>query len=87
MAETIDYETREYEYAIHHISCDKCGKHICDSTEYDDGYYDDPSEYEQKIYVGGWYKLEAHLCDECKSKTTTELIKLLEDFGFEKERY
>lgn len=85
MAETIDYKTSEY--AVHHISCDECGKHICDSEEYDDGYYEDPSEYEQEIYIGNWYRYNAHLCDECMSKKTAELIKLLEDFGFEKERY
>ena len=51
MAEIIETKTAQYQYDIHKITCDKCGKHICDSEEYDDGYYDDPGEYEQKIYI------------------------------------
>lgn len=49
MAEIIETKTAQYQYDIHKITCDKCGKHICDSEEYDDGYYDDPGEYEQKF--------------------------------------
>lgn len=86
MAETISYETKKY--TIHHISCDECGKHICDSKEYDDGYYEDPSGYEQTINTYyGWYVLRANLCAECRNKKNEALKKLLIDFGFEKERY
>lgn len=86
MAETIDYKTKEY--AVHHIDCDKCGKHICDSEEYDDGYYYDPSKFEEKICINStWYRYRTNLCDECKKKTREAMIKMLTDFGFEKERH
>ena len=53
MAEIIETKIAQYQYNIHKITCDKCGKHIYDSEEYDDGYYDDPGEYEQAIYIEG----------------------------------
>ena len=49
MAEIIETKIAQYQYNIHKITCDKCGKHIYDSEEYDDGYYDDPGEYEQAM--------------------------------------
>ena len=65
MAEIIETKTAQYQYDIHKITCDKCGKHIVDSEEYDDGYYDDPGEYEQKSLH--WrkivYKLSMQLCE------------------------
>lgn len=83
MAEKIKYKQREY--IIHHIICDKCNKHICDSEEHDDGYYHDPSEYEQSWYLGGsWYKYTAQLCEECAAKTTNSLIEMLIGHGFRK---
>lgn len=83
MAELINYKTREYKYKVHQINCDKCNKHICNSEEYFDGCYDDPSEYEQSWYLGGnWYRYKAQLCEECAAKTTTELVKMITDFGF-----
>lgn len=83
MAEIIETKTAQYQYNIHKITCDKCGKHICDSEEYDDGYYDDPGEYEQKIYIEeNVYKLSMQLCEDCKRETTKLLIKILQDFGF-----
>ena len=77
MAEIIETKTAQYQYNIHKITCDKCGKHICDSEEYDDGYY------EQKIYIEeNVYKLSMQLCEDCKRETTKLLIKILQDFGF-----
>ena len=65
MAEIIETKIAQYQYNIHKITCDKCGKHIYDSEEYDDGYYDDPGEYEQAIYIeGNDYKLSMQLCED-----------------------
>ena len=36
MAEIIETKIAQYQYNIHKITCDKCGKHIYDSEEYDD---------------------------------------------------
>ena len=36
MAEIIETKTAQYQYNIHKITCDKCGKHIYDSEEYYD---------------------------------------------------
>ena len=87
MAEIIETKIAQYQYNIHKITCDICGKHIYDSEEYDDGYYDDPGEYEQAIYIeGNDYKLSMQLCEDCKRKTTKSLIDMLKDFGFRQEQ-
>jgi len=75
---------------VHEIYCDKCGEFICKSEEYDDGYYEDTSEYEQSICIhkgnsSEWYRYFSQLCGKCKRDTTNELTKILENFGFEKE--
>lgn len=83
MAEILSTECIQKTKVIHRIICDKCGVHICDSEEYDDGYYEDPSEYAQTIHIPGYccvYK--AQLCDKCQIKTTEELVKMLTNFGF-----
>ena len=87
MAEIIETKIAQYQYNIHKITCDKCGKHIYDSEEYDDGYYDDHGEYEQAICIeGSDYKLSMQLCEDCKRKTTKSLIDMLKDFGFRQEQ-
>ena len=83
MAEINETKTAQYQYNIHKITCDKCGKHIYDSEEYYDGYYDDPGVYEQKIHIeGDYYRLSMQLCEDCKRETTKLLIDMLKDFGF-----
>ena len=78
--EVVNYEV------THHISCDKCGKHICDSEECDDGWWDNPAEYRQSLHVdNNWYKLEMELCEDCKKNVTNKITETLISLGFKKE--
>ncbi len=65
--------------------CDDCGKFLGKSEEYDDGYYEKLGEFEVKFNFNGWYKLEKHLCDECKEKETKKIEKSLKELGFVKD--
>lgn len=71
----------------HEFYCDKCGKLIGSSKEWDDGYYEELGLYNQSINVtnDGWYKFSGHYCIDCKTAKKVEFMKLLFDFGFEKE--
>lgn len=87
-------ETKEIRttQTTHIITCDKCGKEICRSEEYDDGYWENPAEYEQKMLVNmpganERYKLTADLCRNCAEKKTAEIIEALKSLGFEKETW
>lgn len=85
MSETVFDKHIETAEIIHQINCDKCNKCICESEEHDDGYYYNPSEYTQKIFIDNkWYEYNAQLCEECKRITTKEIIAMLEKIGFKK---
>lgn len=71
---------------IHHISCDICGKHICDSEEYDDYWYKNPADYRQSLHIDdNWYKLEMELCEDCKKNVTNKITEALIGLGFKRE--
>lgn len=86
--EKITKEEVKHENVYHHIYCDKCNKLLEDSLEYDDGYYDNSFKYEQSIRIDNtWYTIQCDLCEDCAKLVTRNLIKTLEDFGFEEEKY
>lgn len=86
MSDEIHYETSQYQYAVHHIRCDECNKHICDSAEYSDGYYYNPARFELVgIREFSYLVYNKNLCDDCKKKTMDKFKELLLNFGFEKE--
>lgn len=64
--------------------CDDCGNFLGKTEEYDDWYYEELGEFEVDFYFNGWYKLEKHLCDECKEKETKKIEKALKKLGFVK---
>lgn len=78
----------------HKFYCDYCNKFLGESTEYDDGYYEQYGEYEQTIYINsvdkdkkGRYYIKRYLCHECADGLTTSLINTLTALGFKKEDY
>lgn len=77
----------------HTFYCDGCGELIGSKDEYDDGYYDEIGAYEQSMYVkliynapGGWYSVKKHLCPDCATKMSNDIIAKLEELGFVKEK-
>lgn len=71
---------------IHSLYCDKCGKHLGDSEEYDDGYYEKYGEYDYSYRVDDeWFRFQSYLCDECKQQFVDTLKSKLIDMGFKLE--
>lgn len=72
----------------HHFYCDECGNYLGKVSEYDDGWYPEIGELEIKFHLPqGWYKIEKHFCDKCRSKFLSMLETTLVDIGFERECY
>ena len=71
----------------HNFFCDNCGKELGSSVEYDDGYYAQCGEYEQKIYIDDWYEIKANYCKDCAEKKTQEIISAIKAIGFVKRSY
>ena len=75
---------RTYIANEHEFYCDKCGKYLGTSTEYEDGYYEEIGEFNLQLHVSNWYGLHKHFCDDCRKEFVNNLIKVLTDMGFEK---
>lgn len=72
------------EEITHRFYCDKCGRYLGYSHEYDDGYYEQFGEFELKCYTPrGWYRLEKCLCSSCKQEFLKAFYTTLEGIGFE----
>ena len=71
----------------HDFYCDKCGKKVLSSIEYDDGYYDEPEEeiIYKIIIEHDWYFYKKCLCKECKEESVKKLINELKKIGFKEE--
>lgn len=85
--ETIETKVIKEKQIIHSLYCCRCGKHLGDSKEYDDGYYVNIGEFEQHININdkGWFKFTANFCNKCREKFISELIAILESKGFKKD--
>lgn len=75
---------------LHIFHCEKCGKKIMESMEYDDGYYETPAWLDESIFVGANNKRYIYqvgfLCEDCLKKATDELVEKLSNIGFKEER-
>lgn len=70
----------------HNFYCDMCEKHLGNTEEYDDGYYETIGDYDLKFNVNSeWYSLHRNLCVECRSKMRQKIIDVLLSVGFVKE--
>lgn len=86
--EKIIHETRSVTIIYHDFYCDDCNKHLGRVQEYDDGYYGNLGEFEQKFYISrGWYRLRKNLCDDCKDKMISKICATLEEIGFEADEH
>lgn len=72
-------------HITHHFFCDKCGEHLGDVEEYDDGYYPELNEFELKIFIDEEYGIHQHLCDKCRDEFVNEIQNFLISKGFKKE--
>ena len=71
---------------IHKFYCDNCNKFLGESVEYDDGYYEEFGEFYLHFLVNKkWYKLNKHLCDNCRTKFLTKIKQVLKKMDFEEE--
>ena len=81
--ETINHVQKQSTVAIHHFTCDGCGKDIGSSWEWDDGHYNELGRYEQKVLLSHkWYKYHANFCEECARAKTEELVTIIKELGF-----
>lgn len=72
-------------HITHHFFCDKCGEHLGDVEEYDDGYYPELNKFNLKMLLENWYEIKLHLCDKCKNEFINEIRNFLISKGFKKE--
>lgn len=80
-------EVREITNRYHEFYCDKCGKFISQTFEYDDGYYAKPETYDIQVLTDKGketkrYKYKTCLCKECNEKFAEEVKKRLLNYGF-----
>lgn len=62
----------------HLFQCDDCGKFLLESTEYDDGYYEEPKPfYIQHVMLKG------HYCEECGRKRVNDVIAYARSKNFD----
>ena len=69
----------------HKFYCDNCNKFLGESVEYEDGYYEEYGEFYLHIFIDDWYKLNKHLCNDCRIKFLSNIKQTLKQIGFEKE--
>lgn len=62
----------------HSFYCDDCGKFLFTSTEYDDGYYEEPRSFNIQHV-----KLKGHYCDECGLKRVNDVIVYARNKNFD----
>ena len=77
--------TKYVEDNKHEFYCDKCGKYLGASHEYDDGWYERIGEFELKFYVDDWYRIKKCLCDDCRERFINNVKWNLTNMGFEKD--
>lgn len=65
----------------HEFYCDKCGKYLGVSREYDDGYCEEIGKVELKLYD---LELSGLFCDDCKNKIISQIEEALIKIGFKK---
>ena len=63
----------------HEFYCDKCGKYLGISKEYEDGYYERIGEVDLKLYG---LELSGNFCDKCKNKIGSQIEEALTNLGF-----
>jgi len=63
----------------HEFYCDKCGKYLGISREYDDGYCEEIGKVDLKLYD---LELSGCFCDECKNKISSQIEEALIKIGF-----
>ena len=63
----------------HEFYCDKCGKYLGISIEYDDGYYERIGEVDIHLYG---LTLSGHFCDNCRKKIDSQIEEALTKIGF-----
>ena len=86
--EKLENETYSVERTIHHFYCDNCDKYLGKEREYEDGYFRNLGEFEQKFYIDeSWYAINKCLCSDCKKKFLKKMKIALKELGFEKECY
>ena len=66
----------------HDFYCDRCGKYLGSSEEYDDGYYHKIGNFELKLYTDKWLVLNKHYCNECRRQFLSKLNLILKELGF-----
>lgn len=75
---------------LHIFYCEKCGKKIMESQEFDDGYYAEPDWIDESIFVRAnknrYIYQAGYFCEDCWKKATDELINKLLSIGFKKEK-
>ena len=74
------------EYITHSFYCDECDKFLGTSPEHEDGWYTEMGGFELSFCLDDeWYKIEKHLCDECKEKVVERVKNSLLNLGFERD--
>ena len=63
----------------HEFYCDKCGKYLGITREYEDGYYEKIGEVDLKLYG---LELSGNFCDDCKNKISSQIKEALSKIGF-----
>lgn len=85
----------------HKFFCDECNEFLGETTEYEDGYYNELGKYDQNIYVyshgkfssdssqksnPGWFILNQCLCKSCSENKTKKIIEVLTELGFNPDK-
>ncbi len=70
----------------HTFYCDKCNCLLGDTTEAEDGYYEDFGRYERSVVIPdkGYYGIRLNLCNKCKEKMDNEIEQALLKLGFKR---
>lgn len=80
----IEKKVVRVEKHIHSFYCDKCGKLIEESEEYEYGYYEIPEQCEMKIDFGkDQMYFSKTYCKTCEYEVLNEMKKHFIKMGFE----
>ena len=84
--ETITTKEIRTEERTHHFKCDLCQIDLGQSTEYEDGYYEEYGEYHRAFCLDGhWFNLNMCLCETCANKKDKQIVDALLNLGFKDE--
>ena len=81
-------EVKEITNRYHEFYCDKCGKFISQTFEYDDGYYAKPESYVIQVCTSSnyfdttRYEYKTCLCENCREKFNKEVQEKFLQYGF-----